>query len=104
MHHVKLDSKQVFSIAYDPVEETMEAKFHCGNCRGKEPLPNCAKCAGTGHSGTYVYSGVPAATYAAVRDAKTTGKDHDFSHGKAFNALIKRGGFKYTFTPSAGAA
>jgi hypothetical protein len=104
MQHIKIQSKQLYSVGYDPVEEVMEARFICGNCRGKEPLPQCAKCAGQGHSGTYTYAGVPVEHYVAIRDAKTTGKDHDFSHGRAFNNLIKKGGYKFTFRPNAGAA
>ena len=93
MQHFKMESSQIHSIGYDPVEQVMEARFNCRHCGPGAPHPNCQHCHGTGHTGTYSYAGVPVEAYAAVRDAKQQGG----SVGSAFHQHIKKAGFKFEF-------
>ncbi len=104
MHHIKVESSQIFSIAYDPIEERMEARFKCQPCyKAGDPAPGCERCHGAGHTGTYSYSGVPVEAYAAVRDARKN-DPKEGSHGKMLNLHVKRGGkdgkgYPFSFTP-----
>lgn len=80
------DSSMLLSLAYEPVDERMEARYRCSACKGKEPDhpedPKCNICGGDGFTkGTYSYANVPADRYARIRDA---GKDQ----GKLFRALV----------------
>lgn len=88
MHHVKVESSQIHSIGYDPVEQKLSVRFLCNTCKGKDCDDECAKCGGDGHSSTYEYDDVPQEHYVALRDEKE-------SIGKKFGSLIKGGGFKF---------
>lgn len=94
---IRVESSTIHSLGYDPVEGVLTATFHCACNKGGRGKPdgNCPKCHGRGHSGTYTYAGVPAETYAAIRDAKAKGG----STGSTFNQLVKKAGYKFTFTP-----
>ena len=94
MAFIKTESSQIHSWDYDPVEEVLRTRFNCRPCggSGRTGDDSCQKCRGAGHSGMYVYSGVPAAIWGQLRDAP--------SKGKAHGQLVKAGGFKFTFVPN----
>jgi DnaJ-class molecular chaperone len=85
----------VHSHQYEPESETLSVRFNCSACKGGKPSEGCPKCHGTGHTGTYVYPGIPVAHYAQIRDAKKNGG----SVGKTFHELIKKPKKLFTFTP-----
>lgn len=87
MSWIKVDSSQLHSLKYDPVNQELEAKFVCRGCSGSgagAAGKSCLICGGNGHKGHYAYPEVPADVYVSVRDDKT-------SVGAAFHRLIKRG-------------
>lgn len=74
----KVDSTNLHSHKYEPVEQEYHVRFNHGPCSGK----GCEGCKHQGHTGsTYVYEGIPADKWAAIRDAE--------SKGSAFNREIK---------------
>lgn len=95
MQHQKIEgSSQIYSLGFDPISYTLEAKFICRGCGGsgkdgRQPIADaCSVCLGSGHKGHYEYPNIPVEDYAAVRDDKE-------SVGAAFNRIIK--GKKYAF-------
>jgi hypothetical protein len=85
MHHVKVKSSQIASIAFDPIDQRLAVRFLC-SCKGGDA--KCLKCKGTGEGAEYHYEGVPQSHYIALRDEKD-------SVGKKFAALIKAGPYKF---------
>jgi hypothetical protein len=86
MAFVKHNSSQVHSSSYEPVDQTLNIRFHCV-CKDKDS--ECPKCGGRGYGSEYKYTGVGAETYATVRDAASV--------GKAFGEHIKAHPDKYPF-------
>ncbi len=67
MNRTAVSSSNLASVGYDPVQQTLEIEFHSGS--------------------VYQYSGVPADVYAGLMSAT--------SHGRYFDAFIKKAGYRY---------
>lgn len=80
MSWVAVQSSQIHSIRFDPIDQTLDARFLC-KCKGLNA--SCETCNGQGHSSEYRYHAVPSEVHAMVRDAE--------SIGAMFNKLVKRG-------------
>lgn len=111
MHHIRTDSSStLFSFGFDPVDEILQCRFKCRSCKGSgknEVGGNCGPCFGTGHSGTYSYrpeiNGQHVSlddAYRQMREAHEKGE----SVGAAHNNLLKKAGYKFTFTPHGNSA
>lgn len=112
MHHIKTEkSSQLFSFGFDPVEERLCCRFRCRKCSGtgkNEVGGSCGPCRGTGHTGDYVYTPetkdgqrLPLDdAYRQLREAHEKGE----SVGAAHNTVIKKAGYKFTFTPHGSSA
>lgn len=90
MAHIKHESSsQIFSTAYEPVDQLLTVRFKCGSCKGSGGnCADCPRCDGRGWTKPeYRYKDVPADKYGAVRDADSV--------GSAFHTHIKKGGYAF---------
>lgn len=67
---IRVQSSNLHSHDYDPVEQKYSVRFNCSGCAGL----GCEKCKNEGHAGkVYDYTPVPPEKWAAVRDAESVG-------------------------------